>query len=68
MKHATMRVLDQNGSLIWSGSVMQYIRDNELDRGYAIGLIDTLVEARKRSELVAVSGGAGPVLYVALGD
>jgi hypothetical protein len=66
MKHATMRVLDQNGSLIWSGSVMQYIRDNELDRGYAIGLIDTLIEARTRSEMVAIGGGSAPIFYLSL--
>ena len=72
MKHAEIAVLDDAGTLAWSGSLYRFAKDNGMDREEVAALIGALVPpaGRWRSgappEPVSIGGGAAPVFYVSL--
>lgn len=63
MKHAQITVMTEQGEHVWDGSLLQFARDNGMDREE---IADLIAELRAEQAPAWIGGGAAPAFMILL--
>lgn len=62
MVFATLKLCDEDGTQLWTGSALEFVRANDLDRDDVAEMCDAL--RYEQPSQWFVGGGAQPLMYV----